>query len=142
MALRDRAGERLMRRLAAAILAAAIAAPILAAPGRARSATPRSVPPAALPILGTRLSEFPSGEGKVLADKACLQCHGADLPRQQRLTEKQWTAEVEKMMRWGAELSADDKNALIGYLSAHFGSGNDAFVPLDVAPLSESRPAH
>jgi len=127
-----------MRRLAGIAFAVTIAATALGAPRK----TPKPSPSSALPVLGTRLSEFPAGEGKVLADKACLQCHGADLPRQQRLTEKQWTSVVEKMMRWGAELNADDKNALIGYLSAHFGPNNDTFVPLDAAPLSESRPAH
>jgi mono/diheme cytochrome c family protein len=89
-----------------------------------------------LPILGTRLSAFPEGPGKTIADKACLQCHSADIPRQQRITEKQWTAEVEKMTRWGAEVSASDKEALIAYLASHFGPANDAFRPVEVRPTA------
>ncbi len=126
------------RRIAGAALAMSIAAAVFGAPRK----TSQPSPPAALPALGTALSEFPPGDGKAIADKACLQCHSADMPRQQRITEKQWTAEVEKMTRWGAEVSADDKAALIGYLSAHFGPTNDAFTPVEVAPLSAPRPAH
>jgi mono/diheme cytochrome c family protein len=92
-----------------------------------------------LPVLGTRLSAFPEGPGKAVADKACLQCHSADIPRQQRLTEKQWTAEVEKMTRWGAAVDASDKEALIAYLASHFGPGNEAFHPIEVQPAA-SRP--
>ena len=117
-----------MRRLAGIAVAVTIAATALGAPRK----TAKTSPSPALPVLGTRLSEFPAGEGKLFADKACLQCHGTDLPRQQRLTEKQWTSVVEKMMRWGAAVNPDDKNALIGYLSAQLGPNNDAFVPVDV----------
>jgi len=112
----------------------------------ASAAGPRSEPKPAgsLPILGTRLSEFPDGPGKAIADRACLQCHSADIPRQQRLTEKQWTAEVEKMGRWGAEVPASDKETLIGYLASRFGPGNAGFRPLEVRPTgstSRARPA-
>lgn len=135
-----------------AVLVAAAALLLCGArPGEAASATGRSaksksaVPrPAAapLPILGTRLSEYPAGREKAIADKGCLQCHSADIPLQQRLTEKQWTAEVEKMMRWGAEVSESDKAALVSYLAAHFGPDNDRFVPIETAPLSTPIPAH
>jgi hypothetical protein len=92
------------------------------------------VPADSLPALGTRLSAFPPGPGKTIADKACLQCHSADIPRQQRLTGKQWTAEVEKMIRWGAEVNASDKEELVSYLSSHFGPDNDSFRPVEVRP--------
>ena len=63
------------------------------------------------------------------------------MARQQRLTEKQWTAEVEKMIRWGAEVSAPDKAALTAYLFSHFGPDNGAFRPLDVHPIVAARPS-
>src|SRR5215467_1556298 len=66
-----------------------------------------------LPVLGTRLAEFPPGEGKAIADQACLACHSTDMVRQQRLTEKQWTANVTKMVGWGAEVPDSKKEALI-----------------------------
>ena len=39
-----------------------------------------------------------------MADQACLACHAADLVCQQRLTEKQWAASVNKMIGWGADV--------------------------------------
>jgi hypothetical protein len=113
----------------------------------ASAARPRSESKSAagvLPVLGTRLSEFPDGPGKAIADRACLQCHSADIPRQQRLTEKQWTAEVEKMSRWGAEVAASDKETRGGYLASRFGPDNAGFRPLEVRPTgppTEGRPA-
>jgi len=99
-------------------------------------------PPGPLPILGTQLSVFPDGKGKRIADKGCLQCHSADLPRQQRLTEKQWAANVDKMIRWGADVSPEDKAELISYLAENFGPTNDRFQPTDVRPVgAEAQPA-
>jgi len=126
-------------RAAVAILGLGAAAAFAAGP-RSESTPAAGV----LPALGTRLSEFPAGPGKAIADRACLQCHSADIPRQQRLTEKQWTAEVEKMTRWGAEVGASDKEILVGYLASRFGPGNSDFRPLDVGPTgpaSARRPA-
>ena len=34
-----------------------------------------------LPVIGTRLAEFPPGEGKAIADSACLACHSTDPAR-------------------------------------------------------------
>ena len=47
----------------------------------------------------------------------CLMCHGEDMTSGQRLTTKQWTAEVEKMVGWGSPLPADRKQPLAQYLS-------------------------
>lgn len=48
----------------------------------------------------------------------CLSCHQTELVRQQRLTATGWAREVEKMMRWGAEVRDDEKQPLINYLSS------------------------
>ena len=45
----------------------------------------------------------------------------ADLIEQQKLSRPGWTRSVEKMMRWGATISADEKEPLIEYLAARFG---------------------
>jgi len=47
----------------------------------------------------------------------CLMCHGEDMTTTQRLTTKQWTAEVEKMVGWGAPVAPDRKQGLIDYLA-------------------------
>ena len=47
----------------------------------------------------------------------CLMCHGEEMTNRQRLTAKQWTAEVEKMTGWGSPLPPDRKQPLIDYLA-------------------------
>jgi len=88
-----------------------------------------------LPVLGTRLAEFPPGDGKAIADGACLACHSTDMVRQQRLTEKQWTANVTKMVGWGAEVPETKREALIAYLVKNFGPDNDRFEPVVTRPV-------
>lgn len=135
---------RRWRLLAAAALTAtlgvAAAGPMLAKAPHKKSKT--KTPAAAdfdvkLPVLGTSLQEYPAGPGKSVADAACLQCHSASMGLQQRLTEKQWTASVEKMMRWGAALPADKKADLIAYLVANFGPDNDRFEPTVTRPVGK-----
>jgi cytochrome c5 len=88
-----------------------------------------------LPVLGTQLAELPPGPGRDTADQSCMQCHSASMLLQQRLTAKQWTASLEKMMRWGAVVPADRKDALLAYLAEHFGPDNDRFEPLPTRPV-------
>jgi mono/diheme cytochrome c family protein len=54
--------------------------------------------------------------GKTLHEGKCLACHGDDLVKQQRLSKTGWTKEVEKMVRWGAEVSDEEKPVLVEYL--------------------------
>jgi cytochrome c1 len=87
----------------------------------------------ALPSIGTKFHSLPAGEGKQLVEASCFPCHSADLIAQQRLTEKQWTAAVDKMIRWGAVVSDIGKPVMIAYLSRHFGVAN-RFVPIRTRP--------
>jgi len=87
-----------------------------------------------LPLLGTKLAEFPPGPAKALADQACLACHSVDLVAQQRLTEKQWGAEVTKMAGWGADLPADRREELVGYLVKNFGPDAGPWEPVVTRP--------
>ncbi|HVR40718.1 MAG TPA: hypothetical protein VMU84_16600 [Thermoanaerobaculia bacterium] len=93
---------------------------------------------AVLPLLGTQFKTLPEGKGKAQTETACYQCHSADLLVQQRLTPKQWTAAVEKMMRWGAVVEEKDKQVVIDYLSKHFGPANK-FTPTKAQPLGVRR---
>jgi hypothetical protein len=79
---------------------------------------------AALPMPGTKFRELPPGKGKAETEAACYACHASDLLAQQRLTEKQWTASVDKMIRWGATVPDKDKDVVIKYLSRNFGPNN------------------
>jgi hypothetical protein len=125
--------------IVAALLVSAGADPASAAAQRKkRSARKTPVPTdfdAKLPVLGTQLASFPEGDGKAIADQACLQCHSASMVLQQHLNEKQWTASVDKMVRWGAPLAPDRKAALIAYFVEHFGPENEAFAPPFTRPV-------
>jgi mono/diheme cytochrome c family protein len=90
-----------------------------------------------LPVLGTQLAPLPAGSGLAIAQTQCLQCHSSDILRQQRLTEKQWTAAVEKMIKWGAVVKDDEKPLLIAYLAKHFGPANTAFKPVKTRPVGK-----
>ena len=52
--------------------------------------------------------------------RACLTCHEDDLIEAQRLTRTGWVRSVEKMMRWGADVAAAEKDPLIDYLAARY----------------------
>jgi len=120
-------GPRLLVTAAAALCAGALATAL------AQSPKPDSEDKR--PSLGTRLSSLPLGRGKAIADKACLRCHSADILRQQRLSEKQWTANVTKMIGWGADVPEDKRAELVAYLARNFGPDNDRFRPVVVRPL-------
>lgn len=50
----------------------------------------------------------------------CLICHSAELIETQRLTPKQWKAEVEKMVGWGSPIPAEQVQVLIDYLASNY----------------------
>jgi cytochrome c553 len=52
--------------------------------------------------------------------RACFSCHEADLIESQRLTRAGWAREVDKMVRWGAVVPENEKEALIEYLAARY----------------------
>ena len=61
--------------------------------------------------------EFRRVEARRSFVENCLMCHGEDMTSRQRLSSKQWTAEVEKMVNWGAPLPLDRKQPLIDHLA-------------------------
>lgn len=89
---------------------------------------------ATLPMPGTKFKELPPGTAKADVEAACYACHASDLLVQQRLTQKQWTATVEKMMRWGAVVPEEKKTPIIDYLAKNFGAGRQ-FTPTKVGPV-------
>lgn len=51
---------------------------------------------------------------------SCLSCHNEELIRGQKLNRAQWEREVDKMVRWGAQVPPDQKANLLDYLSTRF----------------------
>jgi DMSO/TMAO reductase YedYZ molybdopterin-dependent catalytic subunit len=72
----------------------------------------------AAPPLGQPPAQVPPFPPKAKA--ACLPCHGEDMITGQKLTRGQWEREVDKMVRWGAQVKAEDRGELIDFLSGHF----------------------
>jgi mono/diheme cytochrome c family protein len=64
---------------------------------------------------------LPEGAGVELARAKCIGCHEADIIVSQRLSATGWDREVAKMERWGAKLSAEERPALVAYLTRQFG---------------------
>lgn len=56
--------------------------------------------------------------GMTLINTRCSACHGIDMIEQQRLGPADWTREVAKMVGWGANVSDEEKAALVDYLSS------------------------
>ena len=69
---------------------------------------------------------IPQGQAPALSaaegtyKRACQTCHDTDIIEQQRLTKTGWTRSVEKMMRWGAQVTEADKEPLVDYLVSRF----------------------
>ena len=83
--------------------------------------------------------QLPAGAAKEKAEAGCLTCHEARILVQQRLTKAAWTKEVDKMIKWGAEIDPKDRDALIDYLSASFGPDQPAYEPPHTAVESKSK---
>lgn len=69
----------------------------------------------------------PRAERLVVA--RCSVCHSEDLIIQQRLPRPRWEATVEKMKQWGAEISQDEADLLVRYLSARYHPGAPDRLP-------------
>jgi mono/diheme cytochrome c family protein len=67
----------------------------------------------------------------------CLMCHGEELVAGQRLTAKQWAAELDKMIGWGAPVPADQKTVLLDYLNSRY-SDKTPVQPPDRISLAEA----
>jgi hypothetical protein len=73
------------------------------------------------------------------ATTACLECHNAQIVQQQRLSKAAWTKEVDKMTKWGALVEAQDRDALIEYLSVNFGTEKPPYQPPRAASARSTR---
>ncbi len=81
-------------------------------------------------LASTSSALAPRAEGLIIA--RCAVCHSPDLISQQRLPPERWNATVEKMIFWGAELSKDEANVLVRYLTARYHPGApDSLPPWD-----------
>ena len=73
--------------------------------------------------------DLPAGAMQAKATTACLECHEARIILQQRLSKGAWVKEVDKMVKWGAVVDANDHDALVDYLSTNFSPDRPAYEP-------------
>jgi hypothetical protein len=71
--------------------------------------------------LQAQRQELPAGPMQEKAQAACLACHDGRIIVQQHLSRRAWTKSVDKMIRWGAQVAPEDREALIDYLIQNFG---------------------
>lgn len=62
----------------------------------------------------------PAGEVPAVLKQTCLGCHGIESIEQHRMNRTQWEREVEKMQRWGARVTPENKDALVDYLANRY----------------------
>lgn len=70
--------------------------------------------------LHAQSAELPAGPAQAKVVTACTECHDSHIILQQRLSNKAWAKEVDKMIKWGAVVDPNDRSTFIDYLSAHF----------------------
>jgi len=110
------------------VLAPLALAALGALPGDSRSAGNRAAYP----------DSFPAGEGKAIAERACLFCHSAMLVTQQAKDSTGWEKTLTTMKGWGSPLEPAERDTLRGYLLARFGPRPVA-LPLPV-PAPKQKP--
>lgn len=71
-------------------------------------------------LLQAQSPELPAGPVQAKVRTACTECHDSHIIVQQRLSNKAWSKEVDKMIKWGAVVDSNDRNAFIDYLSINF----------------------
>ncbi len=82
-------------------------------------------------LLQAQSPELPPGPLQAKVRTACTECHDSHIIVQQRLSDKAWSKEVDKMIKWGALVDSGDREAFIDYLSVNF--------PPNRAPEPEER---
>lgn len=91
---------------------------------------------AALIAAGTALAQsLPEGPGSKLVENACQNCHGLDTITSTHHDADGWRNTVINMINRGAEIPDDDQQAVIDYLTAHYGpAGSTPAAPAAPAP--------
>ncbi len=64
--------------------------------------------------------QLPAGPGADLMKSRCMSCHESDIITSQKLSAAGWTNSVNKMVRWGAQVTPEERDVLVPYLAAHF----------------------
>lgn len=64
--------------------------------------------------------QLPEGPGAALVKSRCAVCHETDIITSQHLSVAGWTNSINKMVRWGAQMTPQERDLVQAYLAAHF----------------------
>jgi mono/diheme cytochrome c family protein len=64
--------------------------------------------------------QLPAGAGLEVLNRRCVSCHESDIITSQKLSLTGWTRSVDKMVRWGASITPEEREILQAYLAQHF----------------------
>jgi DNA uptake protein ComE-like DNA-binding protein len=79
--------------------------------------------------------KLPPGQGREVVAKVCVNCHGADNFRKNRLNKDEWSDKVSDMVDQGAQAGQEDVAVIVDYLVRNFGIDSKVYV--NTAPLAE-----
>jgi cytochrome c5 len=86
-------------------------------PAPVAAPAPAPAPSAAAP--GSR-----AASGEELLNTVCTQCHTLDNLKISPHKADEWPDVIDKMVQFGAEISADDRKTIEAYLAAHYSAPN------------------
>jgi cytochrome c5 len=64
--------------------------------------------------------QLPPGAAADVLKSRCVICHEADIITSQKLSLTGWTNSINKMVRWGSQITAEERAVLQPYLAQHF----------------------
>jgi cytochrome c5 len=65
--------------------------------------------------------QLPDGPGAAILKTRCVVCHESDIITSQHLSATGWTRSIDKMVRWGSQITPQERETLQPYLAEHFG---------------------
>jgi competence protein ComEA len=84
---------------------------------------------------------LPPGDGQAIVQQKCISCHALKVITARKASRQQWSTTVDQMITRGADISDDDVETLVDYLTKNFGpatgqagadKGHDRTVPVNV----------
>jgi len=71
--------------------------------------------------LAAQANPLPAGKHMELVLGSCIMCHAPEILAQQRLDRVTWETIVDRMITYGAPITADTKPLIMEYLTTHLG---------------------
>jgi competence protein ComEA len=71
--------------------------------------------------LASGAGSLPPGDGQAIVQQKCASCHALKVITTRKASRQQWSTTVDHMITRGAEVSDDDVETLVDYLTKNFG---------------------